>query len=947
MTTIIIRIYEYMQRHHRSCLALIALTTLLFIGVLFRMHYQENITDFLPLSGTHQKAMNVYQSVSGANRIFVFIRSPKGTSASPEKLIHKVDQFVEQATQSTGLSSQAFTKQIDEDRITAVTQFVYSHIPYFLTPSDYQRMERILDSRDAMANQLDEDRQMLLFPSGGLLSDNIQRDPLNLFTPVVQRLQQQSSAVNYELYDGYIFTPDLSAAIVMIQSPYGSSETANNGRLLDQLRAVAQSVSAKHDVTIHFTGGPVIAVENAAQIKTDSILSVSLSVVLILLLLYFSFRNLRNMALVAVSVIWGWLFAMACLYCVHDHVSVIVIGISSVIIGIAVNYPLHLISHLSHTPNVHKALREIVLPLTIGNVTTVGAFLALVPLKSVALRDLGLFAAFLLVGTIFFVLVFLPHLVKIKATPSHHIFTRLGNAQLDNKRPLVWLVIVLTVVLAVFSFRTSFDTNFAHINYMSEEQQTEMANLQKMVQEDSTTQTLYVVTDAPTLNEALKKDSAVQQQLQTLAHQPGVQGISSCYPFLCSQAEQQQRLQRWQAFVSRYATTLTQTLPALMREKGFDDQSFADFFQTIQSSYPALEPQSFDTLVSAVFANNLSIDSAASVCHLVTTLKVANAQIDTIQHQLQRTLTSSSTQTESSYVFHIKELNSEVANNLSDNFNYIGFACGCIVFFFLWFSMGNLELASLSFLPMAVSWIWILGLMGIGGIQFNIVNVILATFIFGQGDDYTIFITEGCQYEYTYGKKLLASYKNSIILSALVMFIGMGTLIFAQHQALRSLAHVTIVGMFSVVLMAYLLPPLVFRWLVYGPNGYRKRPITLRTLFSHHRDQIPTELEAICAFVADAYYYKGRSMHRAVKRTLADRQTLQQAIPAPSSVDNPTITIVDHGYGETALVAALLYPQATILSEVDDDECQSVVENCGMKIVRNICVSIHQNPINE
>ena len=947
MTTIIIRIYEYMQRHHRSCLALIVLTTLLFVGALFRMHYQENITDFLPLSGTHQKAMNVYQSVSGANRIFVFIRSPKGTSTTPDLLISKVDQFVQQAAQSAGLSPKAFTKQIDEDRITAVTQFVYSHIPYFLTPSDYQRMERILGSREAMATQLDEDRQMLLFPSGGLLSDNIQRDPLNLFTPVVQRLQQQSTSVHYELYDGYIFTPDLSTAIVMIQSPYGSSETANNGRLLDQLRQVAQKVSAKHDVTIHFTGGPVIAVENAAQIKADSILSVSLSVVLILLLLFFSFRNLRNMALVAVSIIWGWLFAMACLYCVHDHVSVIVIGISSVIIGIAVNYPLHLISHLSHTPNVYKALREIVLPLTIGNVTTVGAFFALVPLKSVALRDLGLFAAFLLIGTIFFVLVFLPHLVKIKASPSHHLFTRLGNVQLDNKRPLVWLVVVLTIVLAVFSFRTSFDTNFAHINYMSEEQQTEMAHLQKMAQEDTTTQTIYVVTDAPTLSEALVKDSAMQQHLQTIAHQAGVKGMSSCYPFLCSQAEQQQRLQRWQAFVSRYEATLTQTLPVLMQEKGFDTQSFGDFFQTIRASYPALKPQSFAPLTSAVFANNLSVDSTENICHLVTTLKVANEQVDTMQHQLQQTINSSSSQTETSYVFHIKELNSEVANNLSDNFNYIGFACGCIVFFFLWFSMGNLELAALSFLPMAVSWIWILGLMGIGDIQFNIVNVILATFIFGQGDDYTIFITEGCQYEYTYGKKLLASYKNSIILSALVMFIGMGTLIFAQHQALRSLAHVTIVGMFSVVLMAYLLPPLVFRWLVYGPNGYRKRPITLRTLFNRHRDELPTELDAICAFVADAYYYKGRSMHRAVKRTLVDKQRLLQSIPTPSYASSPAITVVEHGYGETALVAALLYPQAAIYAEVKDEECQSVVENCGMKIVRNIHVYIHQNPINE
>ena len=123
--------------------------------------------------------------------------------------------------------------------------------------------------------------------------------------------------------------------------------------------------------------------------------------------------------------------------------------------------------------------------------------------------------------------------------------------------------------------------------------------------------------------------------------------------------------------------------------------------------------------------------------------------------------------------------------------------------------------------------------MGLTGIDFNIVNVILATFIFGQGDDYTIFMTEGCQYEYTYGKKMLASYKNSIMLSALIMFIGIGTLILARHPALRSLAVVTIVGMFSVIMMAYLFPPLIFRWLVYRKDGNKRtQPITLRNLFT-------------------------------------------------------------------------------------------------------------------
>ena len=112
---------------------------------------------------------------------------------------------------------------------------------------------------------------------------------------------------------------------------------------------------------------------------------------------------------------------------------------------------------------------------------------------------------------------------------------------------------------------------------------------------------------------------------------------------------------------------------------------------------------------------------------------------------------------------------------------------------------------------MAVSWLWILGIMALLGIQFNIINIILSTFIFGQGDDYTIFMTEGTVYEYKHHRPMLASYRRAIILSALIMFIGIGSLIIARHPALHSLAEVTIVGMFSVVLMAFVIPPLAFR----------------------------------------------------------------------------------------------------------------------------------------
>ena len=62
--------------------------------------------------------------------------------------------------------------------------------------------------------------------------------------------------------------------------------------------------------------------------------------------------------------------------------------------------------------------------------------------------------------------------------------------------------------------------------------------------------------------------------------------------------------------------------------------------------------------------------------------------------------------------------------------------------------------------------------------------------------------------------------KFVIAVSAIIMFIGIGTLMVANHPALHSLAEVTIVGMLSVVFMSWLVPPLLFR-LIYKKRSLR------------------------------------------------------------------------------------------------------------------------------
>jgi len=754
----------------------------------------------MPLTDEEKMDMQIYQDISGVNKLVVLFSCDK---ENPDSTIAAIDLFQESVKELDSLNwTSDMVTRFDMEKVGEVTEFVYQNIPYFLTERDYSRMDSLLCAENYVGEQLDRDREMLMFPSGGLLSENISRDPLNLFTPVLSKLQGLQQENKFEMYDGYIFTPDMSRAIVMLSSPFGNSETDKNSQLLQLLNSGIEQMNARFpNIEAHVLGGPQIAVGNAQQIKHDSILAVSLAVVLILALLFFSFRSLRNILLIAFSIGWGWLFALGALALFHDNISIIVVGISSVILGIALNYPLHLIAHIGHETDIRQALKEISAPLLVGNITTVGAFLALVPLNSVALRDLGLFASLLLIGTIFYVLVFLPHQVKIgdcgqnNTTHQHpssitHLQSRISHIQLDNKPWLVGIVIILTLVFGWFSFQVEFDSNLANINYLTDEQRADMDYFQKLTADDtvSAKRTLYVVSSAPTIDAAL--DSCNSKKIN---------GVSQ---FLASESMQKERISRWKEFVSKHHDLLNAQFAKAAKDKGFSTEAFSDFQQIINGSYEPREFSYFAPLTSTVFNGNIVKQNQYFI---VDKLSVEPSEIEKVKSSIPGS-------------FDIENLNSSLANSLSDNFNYIGWACSLIVFFFLWFSFRKIELAIISFVPMAISWVWILGLMAILGIKFNIVNVILATFIFGQGDDYTIFMTEGCIYEHKTGKPILASYKRSILLSAIIMFIGIGTLIVAKHPALHSLAEITIVGMSSVVFMSWLVPPLLFR-LIYKKKG--------------------------------------------------------------------------------------------------------------------------------
>jgi len=182
----------------------------------------------------------------------------------------------------------------------------------------------------------------------------------------------------------------------------------------------------------------------------------------------------------------------------------------------------------------------------------------------------------------------------------------------------------------------------------------------------------------------------------------------------------------------------------------------------------------------------------------------------------------------SSIVIDRKRLNETLLGNLKNDFNrLIGYSLIAVVLLLLLFYK-DLMLTFLTVVPIAITWVMTLGIMKLLDIDFNIFNVIISTFVFGLGVDYSIFITNGLIKEHTFGVKELPTYKTSILLSVITTILGVGVLVFAQHPALYSISVVSLIGILSAVVVAFTIQPMLFKAMINNRSRKGLAPLMMR-----------------------------------------------------------------------------------------------------------------------
>ena len=823
MTQFFIGLYDYFERH-KILFYLSLISCVLLMGFFaLQVRFEENITQFFPDTKDSQNTIKVFDNLKIKDKIIIMLSSADTChQVEPDSLIEAAGQLQQTLTEKAGGTLiKGIFAQVDQSLIGGATDFVYEHLPLFLTDTDYQRFDSLLTEKGIQAI-MQKNYTNLLSPAGIALRSYILRDPLGLGSEALKHLQDFQLEANYEIYDEHIFSKDGSTLLMFITPVFSTGSTGKNDELIKILEEELQHVQGESPtIRAEYFGGPSVGVYNARQIKKDTILTSSLALLIIIVFISLVFKRKRSIPLIITPVLFGGLFALFLIFFIKGSISAIAVGAGSAVMGIALSYSIHMLAHQNHVSTVQQLIKEIAYPLTVGSFTTIGAFMGLIFTSSDLLRDFGLFTSLALVGTTLFCLIYLPHFLKGQADVKQgcilRIIEKINAYSYEKNKWLVGGILLITVICLFTSQKVGFNNDMMSLNY--EPQHLKQSEEKLMQLFDNGEKTVLFVSVGKDMNQATETYAVTNQKLLALKDQGLIKDYASASQFLISPQEQQLRLKRWKDYwTDEKQQQVREQLETAAAEYRFRPGSFDPFYQWLNQPFGEYHYAAQEDDLSGKLLNEWQT-SADSITMLISQIRISDQNKETVYQNFSKT--------QDVVIFDRSYFANKWVSAINDDFYLILYISSFLIFFALWFSYGRIELTLMSFLPMLVSWVIILGLMGILGIEFNIINIILSTFIFGIGDDFSIFIMDGLQNKYRTGQKVLNSHKTAIFFSAFTTVVGMGALVFAKHPALQSISLISILGMIAVVLVAYTIQPLIFRFFIAGPASKGLPPYTL------------------------------------------------------------------------------------------------------------------------
>ncbi len=805
-----ISLYRFFEKKRVLLFTLMVVSAGIFVYFGLQIKYEENIVKLLPQTGTAAQSGLAFEDLRVKDKIFIQITGRNGRIDTDSLGVY-CDTFVQSLTEKDTASHYIanILHRVDDNLTVNALDFALGHVPSFVDSSSYPRFDSLL-TIDRLYAQMAANDSLISEDEEGNITMMVSQDPAALRKALLPQGQSFAEGLNgFSIINGSFFSPDSTVALAFLAPNFSSFDSMSGIELVSLLEEEIESFETIHpEIEVLFHGNPVQSVFNSRQIREDLVLTIGISLIIISLVIGFCYRSKSTILLLLSPVAYGTFFSLACVYWIQGGMSLMAVGIGAIVLGIALSYCLHVLTHFKYISDPVKLLHDQAKPVCLGCLTTIGAFLALLFTESELLKDFGLFASLAMVGTTLFSLIFLPHFFpycrRKRSEAAFRLLDRINSYPIDRNKPLRFFIVVACIITFLTSTWVTFDSNLRNIGY--NEDKVMRSNLLYSEKNNHGMVSMYYAANGATLDEALSANKRIIAVLDSLQQAESVCSYTKTTQLFIPTAEQEQRIERWKEYwTSERIDKVRADITKAAKAQGLDSDIFEPFYIMLEADYESESLYDAEVFPESMLSNFIEKTAGGYMVFISVLMpeemkQKVNDAIAVLPHAV---------------VIDPFYYTGDMVELLNRDFNIILNISSIFVFIILLLSFRSISCAILAFIPMGVSWFVVQGVMGLCGLQFNLINIIIATFIFGVGVDYSIFVMSGLIAKARgEDEQLLTYHKTAIFFSALILIVVIGSLLFASHPALHSVGVSTLIGMSATILLTYAIQPALFRFLL-------------------------------------------------------------------------------------------------------------------------------------
>ena len=815
------RIYQYITTHKLATFSFFTAWALIAIYGLSQLRFEEDITKVLPQNDKTNLTSKVLKQLNFADKISVMITAEKGGTLTDMQSVAENLQDTLNASMTKYIKS--IQGIINEEEIDETWQFVNDHLPLFLNDEDYAYLERRL-APDSLKSMVESQYKTMLTPAGMVAQQFIRKDPFGLTFRGLRKLQELNTGNDFKIANGFLTTNDEQHILFFINPKYDGNDSEHNAAFVADLDELQDHLNAQYKgkARVDFFGAPFISVSNASQIKTDILTTVLISLSVLYLLLVFFYRSVYIPFIAFIPSAFGVLSALATLYVLKGSISAISISLGAVLLGVTIDYSLHILTHYKVAKNTAELYRAVTVPILLSSITTAISFLCLLFVHSEVMQDLGIFAFVGIMVSAILSLVLVPHFYRGNRTIEVRktFLDRIGAYPFHHNKWVVGACLLLIAVSCFTFHNVRFNGDIANINYINERYKAAEHQLENIT--DSEYKSLYAAAYGNSLEEVLERNYTLYQQLQSYKAHDSIKQFSSIGGIVLPKKEQEARLQRWKDFWNAERQQfLKQQLIERGNEVGFKEETYAPFYQSIAGDFEVIKNLDAYKALSAIPLEDF-ITEKEGFYTIANLVKLTPAERDPFIHSVEKRTPT--------VVIDRKNLSETFLGKLKDDILLLVNYSSIAIFLILLLFFKRIELVLLTLIPIGVTGVVTSALMNFFGIEFNVFSMIVCTLVLGHSVDFSIFMTCALQKDYTDGKNELPVYKVSVLLASITTFLAIGTLIFAKHPALKSIASVSVIGIFTALAITFVFYPTIFKFCIFRRPDKGRSPVSLRLL---------------------------------------------------------------------------------------------------------------------